>query len=170
LQQKQVTKVIEPKVITPSVKMSSLTVNLNVPLFESDMGHIYNSNANYAMSSKGPLRMKLWNASTGLLDMYERTDRTSNMGGCTQKYIVYENAAGREFYMGPWFSFHIPHGDDYVSFSYSVGRGEYATNFQYDTAKYMVKFDDYGRIVFCDRASKEPLFWFDWESKSPWGF
>ncbi len=148
-----------------------ISAPVTAPKFDFDMGHIFNSNANYAMPSKGATRFNVWTPSG--CTTYERTDETNNMGGSTQKHYVYKNSEGKELYASSWFSFYIPYknGDDeYLYLSYGLDRGNYASDFQYNKEQYYIKFDDQGRIVFMDRATKMPVLWFDWESPSPWGF
>ncbi len=137
--------------------------------FKSDIGHIFNSNYNCSMPSKGPKRVIV----NGVY--YERvvddveagvSSKMTDTRGIT--YSVYQNAKGVKAYVSSSFFFMIPlDGEnvdtEYAELSYSCGRGGYADVMKYDPAKYTVCFDDMARIVFMDRASKEPVVWFIWE-------
>ncbi len=134
-----------------------------------DVGHIFNSNYNHSMTSKGPIRVIV----NGVF--YERVEddddtcarsKIKDTDGYT--YNVYQNVHGAKAYVSPSFAFMIPiNGEDveteYVNLSYCYGRGGYAEDLKYDAEKYTIRFDDAARIVFMDRASKKPVVWFIWE-------
>lgn len=137
--------------------------------FNTDIGHMFNSNYNYSMPSKGPKRVIV----NGVY--YERvvddveaglSSKMTDMRGIT--YSVYQNEKGVKVYVSSAFFFIIPlDGEnvdtEYANLSYACGRGGYAAELNYDAEKYNVRFDDIARIVFVDRASKEPMVWFIWE-------
>lgn len=137
--------------------------------FNSDIGHIFNSNYNYSMPSKGPKRVIV----NGVY--YERvvddveaglSSKMTDTRGIT--YSVYQNEKGVHAYASSSFYFTIPlDGEnvdtEYVNLSYGYGRGGYAEDMKYDAEKYFIRFDDAARIVFIDRTSKEPVVWFIWE-------
>jgi hypothetical protein len=137
--------------------------------YAMDMGHIFNSNYNYSMPSKGPKRVIV----NGVY--YERvvddveaglSSKMTDTRGIT--YSVYQNGKGVNAYVSSAFYFIIPlDGEnvdtEYANLSYGCGRGGYAAELFYDAEKYNVRFDDLARIVFVDRASKEPVVWFIWE-------
>jgi tRNA(Glu) U13 pseudouridine synthase TruD len=134
-----------------------------------DVGHIFNSNYNHSMTSKGPIRVIV----NGVF--YERVEddddtcarsKIKDTDGYT--YNVYQNVHGAKAYVSPSFAFMIPiNGEDveteYVTLRYKLDRGSYATALNYDTEKYNMKFDDNARIVFQERASGKTVVWFLWE-------
>jgi hypothetical protein len=137
--------------------------------FNTNMGHIFNSNYNYSMPSKGPKRVIV----NGVY--YERVVDDVEAGVSSKMtdtrgipYSIYQNGKGVNAYISSSFFFTIPlDGEnvdtEYANLSYARGRGGYAAELNYDADKYIVQFDDAARIVFLDRTSKAPVVWFIWE-------